>query len=79
MSQEWLKHNIRVHILAPGMVKSSLIADMPDRYLDQIVEGMPEKQLTTADDVADVAEFLMTSKADTLYGNITHASRAVRR
>jgi 3-oxoacyl-[acyl-carrier protein] reductase len=79
LSQEWLKHNIRVHILAPGMVKSSLIADMPDRYLDQVVEGMPEKQLTTADDVADMAEFLMTPKADTLYGNIIHASRAVRR
>jgi enoyl-[acyl-carrier-protein] reductase (NADH) len=40
---------------------------------------MPEKQLTTADDVADMAEFLMTPKADTLYGNIIHASRAVRR
>ena len=79
LSQEWLKHDIRVHILAPGMVKSSLIADMPDRYLGQVVEGMPEKQLTTADDVADMAEFLMTPKADTLYGNIIHASRAVRR
>ena len=79
LSQEWLKHNIRVHILAPGMVKSSLIADMPDRYLDQVVESMPEKQLTTVDDVADTAEFLMTPKADTLYGTIIHASRAVRR
>jgi NAD(P)-dependent dehydrogenase (short-subunit alcohol dehydrogenase family) len=79
LSQEWLKHDIRVHILAPGMVKSSLIADMPDRYLEQLVEGMPEKQLTTADDVADISEFLMTPKADTLYGTIIHTSRAVRR
>ena len=79
LSQEWLKYNIRVHILAPGMVKSALIADMPDRYLDQVEEGMPEKQLTTVDDVADMAEFLMTPKADTMYGTIIHASRAVRR
>jgi len=79
LSQEWLKHNIRVHILAPGMVKSSLTSDMPDRYLDQVAEGLPEKKLTIASDVADMVEFLMTSKADTLYGTILHASRAERR
>jgi len=79
LSQEWLKYNIRVHILAPGMVKSSLTDHMPDRYLDQVVESMPEKQLTTVDDVADMAEFLMTPKADTMYGSIIHASRAERR
>jgi 3-oxoacyl-[acyl-carrier protein] reductase len=79
LSQEWLKHNIRVHILAPGMVKSSLTSDMPDRYLDEVAKSMPEKQLTTVDDVADMVEFLMTPKADMLYGNIIHASRSVRR
>ena len=68
-----------MHILAPGMVKSSLTDHMPDRYLDQVVESMPEKQLTTVDDVADMAEFLMTPKADTMYGSIIHASRAERR
>ena len=79
LSQEWLKYNIRVHILAPGIVRSSLTASMPDRYLDQVADGMPEKQLTAADDVAGMTEFLMTPKADTLYGTIIHASRAGRR
>jgi NAD(P)-dependent dehydrogenase (short-subunit alcohol dehydrogenase family) len=64
IAQEWLKHGIRVHILAPGMVRTGLVADMPDVFLDQVAEAMPEKQLTTAEDVAGMAAFLASSDAD---------------
>lgn len=79
LAQELLTSNIRVHILAPGMVRSALTADMPDEYLDIVAEGMPEKRLTAAEDVADVCAFLLRPEADTLYGTVTHASRAARR
>ena len=79
LAKEWLRHDIRVHILAPGMVRSSMTAEMPDRYIEQLEDGMPEKRLTSLKDVADLAEFLMSSKADTLYGTVVHASRAERR
>ena len=79
VAQEWLKAGIRVHLLAPGMVRSALTGDMPDEYLDQVAEGMPEKRLTGAEDVADVAGFLMTDAADTLYGTLVPVSRAARR
>jgi len=79
LSQEWLQYGIRVHIIAPGMVCSSLTAELPARYIDQLVEGMPEKVLTSEEDVADIAAFLMTSDADTMYGTVIHVSRATRR
>lgn len=79
IAQELLRHDIRVHILAPGMVRSQLTADMPDEFLDSIAEAMPEKRLTSGEDVAKVAAFLMQPAADSLYGTVIPVSRAARR
>lgn len=78
IAKEWLRKGIRVHILAPGMVKTALIAHIPDEFLDQVAKGMPEGVLTTAEDVAGMAEFLMTDAADTLYGLPIRVSRGER-
>jgi NAD(P)-dependent dehydrogenase (short-subunit alcohol dehydrogenase family) len=78
IAKEWLKHGIRVHIVAPGMVKTPLIADIPDEFLDQVAASMPEGRLTSADDVAGVVQFLMTGAADSLYGSAIRVSRGER-
>ncbi len=78
IAQEWLVHNIRVHIMAPGMVKSELTADLPDMYLEQVADAMPEKRLTSSDDVADVAAFLMSPAANSLYGTVIPVTRNER-
>jgi NAD(P)-dependent dehydrogenase (short-subunit alcohol dehydrogenase family) len=78
IAKEWLKHGIRVHIVAPGMVKTPLIADIPDEYLDQVAASMPEGRLTSAGDVAGMVQFLMTDAADSLYGSTIRVSRGER-
>ncbi len=42
IAKEWLRKGIRVHIIAPGMVKTALTAHLPDEFLDQVAKGMPE-------------------------------------
>jgi NAD(P)-dependent dehydrogenase (short-subunit alcohol dehydrogenase family) len=79
IAKEWLGKGIRVHIIAPGMVKTQLVADIPDEFLDQVASSMPEGRLTTAEDVAGMVEFLMTDAADTLYGSPIRVSRGARR
>ena len=79
LAQEWVTRGIRVHIVAPGLVKTDLVAAMPDEFLDNIAAGMPEKRLTSAADVAEVVRFLLTDAADPLYGTIIQTSRAARR
>jgi len=66
LAQELLTSGIRIHILAPGLVKSALTADMPDEYLEMMAEEMPERKLTSAEDVAAVSAFLMRPEADPL-------------
>jgi 3-oxoacyl-[acyl-carrier protein] reductase len=78
IAKEWLRKGIRVHILAPGMVKTPLIAHLPDEFLEQVASGMPEGTLTTAEDVAGMAAFLLTDAADTLYGTPIRVSRGER-
>lgn len=78
IAQEWLKHGIRVHILAPGMVQTDLIADMPQAFIEQVASTMPERRLTRAEDVADMAAFCFTDAADPLYGMPIRISRGAR-
>jgi 3-oxoacyl-[acyl-carrier protein] reductase len=79
IAQEWLGRNVRVHIVAPGMVKTDLLGDRPDQYLEAVAAEMPEKRLTSADDVAQFVNFLFTDAADPLYGKPLQISRAIRR
>lgn len=79
LAQELLKAKIRVHILAPGMVRSALTADLPEQYLEMVEAEMPEAKMTTAKDVADVCAMLMSDAADPLYGTVIPVSRATRR
>lgn len=79
VAQEWLRDGVRVHILAPGMSRTALTGDIPELFLQQVEATMPEKMLTPADDVANLAAFCLTSAADTLYGEPIRVSRANRR
>ena len=79
LSQELLASNIRIQILAPGLIKSALTADIPDEYLQQIAENMPEKRLTDPEEVAHLCAFMMRPEADPLYGTTIQVSRGPRR
>jgi 3-oxoacyl-[acyl-carrier protein] reductase len=79
LAQEWLAYGVRVHIVAPGMLRSGMTVGMPDDYLSGVEAQMPEKRLTSADDVAQVAAMLLTPSGDTLYGTVVPVTRAARR
>ena len=51
---------------------------MPELYLEELIKNMPEKKLTSAEDVANFAAFLMTAEADPLYGSIIPITRGRR-
>lgn len=78
IAKEWIKKRVRVHIVAPGLMKTSLTDHLPAEFLDQLVETMPEQMLTSTQDVAGVVEFLLTDAADTIYGQPVQVSRGAR-
>ena len=79
VAQEWLPLGVRVHLVAPGLIRSGMTAGLPDAYLEQVEAAMPERRLTGATDVADVVAMLLTPAGDTLYGTVIPVTRAARR
>jgi 3-oxoacyl-[acyl-carrier protein] reductase len=78
IAQEWLGRGVRVQIVAPGLVKTAMVAEMPDEFLDQMAQAMPEKRLTRAEDVAAMVAFLVSDAGDPLYGTPVRVSRGDR-
>ena len=62
LSQELLPKNIRVHIMAPGLIQSKLTMDLPKKYLEILKAEMPEKTFTSMRDIADIAALLMSDE-----------------
>lgn len=78
LAKEWLGRGVRVHIVAPGMVRTELTDHLPEAYIDTLVEAMPEKQLTTVEDVSATVRFLLTDAGDCHYGTPVRISRNAR-
>lgn len=78
IAKEWIKKRVRVHIVAPGLMKTSLTEHMPPEFLDQLAETMPEQVLTSTQDVAGMVQFLLTDAADAIYGQPVQISRGAR-
>ena len=78
LAQEWLGSNIRVHIMAPGLLRSNLTSHMPELYFEGLIKNMPEKQLTSAEDVANFAAFLNAPDANPQYATIIPITRGKR-
>ncbi|HAE75470.1 MAG: hypothetical protein CMM88_03010 [Rickettsiales bacterium] len=79
LSQELISKGIKVHIMAPGLIQSKLTKGLPKKYLEILREEMPEKKLTSLQDISDVATLLMSNKGDVLYGNIIPVTRSKRK
>jgi len=79
ISQEIIKQKIRLFMIAPGMLRSNFTSDIPEKYMKIVEKDMPEKKMTTPDDISQICSFLMKKSADSLYGTLIPVSRAKRR
>ena len=68
LSQEWIKFNIRVFIVSPGMVKSKMTGSIPDLFFEELAEQSSEKRLTEHEDIAFLVDFLLSGRGDAMYG-----------
>jgi NAD(P)-dependent dehydrogenase (short-subunit alcohol dehydrogenase family) len=78
VAQEWIKKNVRVHIVAPGLMRTAMTEHLPEEFIAQLEDAMPERRLTTTGDVAATVEFLLTPAADAMYGQPLLISRGSR-
>jgi 3-oxoacyl-[acyl-carrier protein] reductase len=67
-AKELARHGIRVNAIAPGFIKTEMVASMKQEILDKMAAGIPAGRLGEPDEVAATAEFIFTN--DYLNGRV---------
>jgi len=56
------------NMVSPGPVKTNLLSNFPDKFLEILAEKNPQKRLTTPKDVANAVSFLLDKNSENLSG-----------
>ena len=67
LAQEVARRNVTVNAVAPGFVKTDMVADMDEK---QLVNMIPMKRFGTAKEVADLVGFLASQQAAYITGQV---------
>jgi 3-oxoacyl-[acyl-carrier protein] reductase len=67
-AKELARHAIRVNAIAPGFIKTEMVASMKQDILDKMAAGIPAGRLGEPDEVAATAEFIFAN--DYLNGRV---------
>ena len=69
-ARELGKHGIRVNAVAPGFIKTDMIAGMPEKIIKMMEAKVPLKRWGKSEDVADLYCFLASDEASYISGVI---------
>ena len=70
LAKELAKAQIRVNALAPGFVETDMTAVLNDEYKAKALQQVPLGRFAKAEDVAEVALFLLSDKAGYITGQV---------
>jgi 3-oxoacyl-[acyl-carrier protein] reductase len=60
-AKELARHGIRVNAVAPGFIKTEMVASMKPEMLEKISAGIPVGRLGEPDEIASAVEFIFTN------------------
>ncbi|MEM9171485.1 MAG: 3-ketoacyl-ACP reductase FabG2 [Pseudomonadota bacterium] len=63
LAVELARRKITVNCVAPGLIETDMLADMPDEARDQILKAIPLGRLGQVEEVASAVRFLLSPEA----------------
>ena len=69
LAQEGAAQGITVNAIAPGYVDTDMVAAVPDRVLEKIIERIPVGRLGKAEEIARAIRFLTDDDAGFITGS----------
>ena len=60
-AKELARYGIRVNAIAPGFIKTEMVASMKPEILEKMAAGIPAQRLGDPDEVASAAEFIFAN------------------
>jgi 3-oxoacyl-[acyl-carrier protein] reductase len=70
IAKEVGRYGVRVNTVAPGLIDTEMTAAVPGQVLTRSLSKVPLGRLGTADEVADMIEFLVSDRATYVTGQI---------
>ena len=67
LAQEMARRNITVNAIAPGFIKTDMVADLEEK---EYINMIPAKRFGEAEEVADLAAFLASKKSSYITGQV---------
>lgn len=68
LAKEVAMFNIRANSIAPGLIDTEMLSDIPKKRFDELHKGIPLKRLGTPDDVAKVVKFFLSDESQYITG-----------
>ena len=75
-AKELARHGIRVNAIAPGFVKTEMVASMRPEVLEKIAAGIPARRLCEPEEIAHAAIYLLEN--DYMNGRVLEIDGAAR-
>lgn len=70
LALEVARFDIRVNVVAPGVIETELAADIPETDRRKLIRNIPLRRLGKPDDVAALVEYLISDDASYITGQI---------
>lgn len=77
LARELGKYNIRVNAVAPGIIKTDMVENLPKEMIEPLINNIPLKRIGTKEDVANAFLFLASDMASYISGAILSVDGAV--
>lgn len=68
LAKEVAMFNIRVNNIAPGLINTEMLSDIPKKRFDEMIKLIPLKRLGQPDDIAKATRFLLGDDAQYITG-----------
>ena len=69
-AREFGRFGIRVNAVCPGMIKTDILSDIPDKVLENIVSKVPMGRLGAPSEIANTYAFLASDEASYINGAV---------
>jgi 3-oxoacyl-[acyl-carrier protein] reductase len=70
LAQELARFNILVNAVAPGLIETEMIKNIPQKHLDSMLKNIPLKRTGTCEEVSEVVAFLASDKSSYITGQV---------
>lgn len=81
MTQTWAKElgrkGINVNAVAPGFTETGMVAQVPEKVIDQMVSQVPMGRLGKPSDIANAYLFLASDESDYINGHVLHVDGGI--